>query len=58
MIYWIQLATSWHADGTPRPHRTKFLTAVQEGDPLAIALLAAAMIAVVGPALYRAIYKR
>ena len=57
MTYWILLATSWRADGTPH-HRTKFLTAVQEGDPLAIALLAAAIIAIVGPALYRSILKR
>jgi hypothetical protein len=58
MNYWILLATSWHADGTPQPHRTKFLSAVQVGDPLAIALLAAAILAMVGPALYRSIHKR
>lgn len=56
MIYWILLATSWHADGTPRPHRPKFLSAVLDGDPLAIALLAAAILAIVGPALYRSIH--
>jgi hypothetical protein len=45
-MYWILLATSWRADGTPRLDR-KFLSAVENGDPLAIAILVVFLIAAV-----------
>jgi hypothetical protein len=57
MTYWILLATSWRTDGTPR-HRPKFFTAVLEGDPFAIAMLAAAIVTMFGPALFRSIRMR
>jgi hypothetical protein len=46
MSYWILLATAWRSDGTPRPPR-KFLCCVENGDPLAIAILCAGVVALV-----------
>jgi hypothetical protein len=52
MCDWLLFATRWRSDGTPRPDR-KLLNAVANGDPLAVAFLAAAILCVAGPALYK-----
>jgi hypothetical protein len=56
MCYWILLATWWRRDGTPVPDR-KLLNCVANGDPLAIAYLAAIIIVIFGPALYKILHR-
>lgn len=57
MPFWILLATRWRADGTPRPDRN-FLSAVQHGDPLAMAILVVVLISAVASTLYQFFHKR
>jgi hypothetical protein len=38
MLHWSLLATRWRSDGTAYPPR-KFVLCLQDGDPLAIAVL-------------------
>ena len=57
MSYWILLATSWRADGTPRPDR-KLLCAVENGDPLAIALLVVLLIGAVWSTIQKFLHTR
>jgi hypothetical protein len=51
------MATAWRQDGTPFPSR-KLISALADGDPVALLYLAAAILVIFGPALYRAFYKR
>ncbi len=57
MFDWILLATRWHKDGTPFPDR-KLIVCLQNGDPLAWAYTAAAILIIIGPPLYWAFHKR
>ena len=57
MCYWILLATSWRRDGTPIPDRNLF-SAVQNGDPLAIAFLGTTIVIAVASAFYKFFHKR
>jgi hypothetical protein len=57
MCYWILLATRWRRDGTPFPDR-RLISALKDGDPLAIAFLSAAIVIAVVAALYKSFYRR
>jgi hypothetical protein len=50
MYYWMLLATAWHRDGTLFRNR-KLVTALENGDPLAIAYVAVIVVYVVWSAL-------
>jgi hypothetical protein len=52
MYHWILLATWWRKDGTPVPDR-RLISHLQDGDPLAILYVVAALLIVVAPAIRR-----
>jgi hypothetical protein len=54
---WLLWATRWRSDGTPYPDR-RLVSALENGDPLAYLYLAAAILAIVAPAIYRALTRR
>jgi hypothetical protein len=57
MYNWLLLATRWRRDGTPYPNR-KLVNALADGDPMAIAFVAAFVLCIAGRAYYRSFHKR
>jgi hypothetical protein len=56
MCNWLILATWYRRDGTPVPDR-KLVSALGNGDPLAIAFVTVFVLCIAGRALFRSFHK-
>jgi hypothetical protein len=56
MVSWFLLATKWRSDGTPVPDH-RLVDALLNGDPLAIAYVGVIVFAIIGPVVYKFLYK-